>query len=166
MGRKENIKRMKRLRAEKRKRLGEIEKQAELDIIAEDATDKLIKKLSPFDKVRRNEGPVKYSVVLKEFVSPYLDECRNFQDTKKLFTAGAAAWNLAAAKQFQGTTAYAAMIEDVQKYLKAAEALDFIEEMVDRKIKYFSSHKIFIHNVELTENETAFGISVATEQID
>lgn len=157
---------MKRLRAEKRKRQEEIEKQSELDTIAEGATDKLLKKLSPFDKVSRNDGPVKYSVVLKEFVSPYLDECRNFHETTELFNAGAVAWNMASIRQFSGEAAYAIMVKDVEKHLKVAESIDFLEELVDRKIKYFSNHKITIHNVELTENEIAFGISVATAQID
>ncbi len=166
MGRKENIKRMKRLRAEKRKRQEKISKQSELDIIAKEATDKLIKKLSPFNKINRNTGPIKYSEVLKELVHPYLDECKNFKDTVELFNAGAIAWNMASIKQFGGTKAYASMEKDIESQLKTAEAINFLEELVDRKIKHFSNHRVTIHNVELTENETAFGVSVAVAQID
>ncbi len=166
MGRTENIKRMKRLRAEKRKREGEIEKQSELDVLAKEATDKLIKKLSPFNKINRNTGPIKYSEVLTDLVRPYLDECKNFDDTVKLYNGGALAWNVASIKQFGGAKAYGDMVKDVENHLENKHALDFIMELVDRKIKYFSQHKVTIHNVELTENETAFGVSVAVAQID
>jgi hypothetical protein len=166
MGRNENIKRMKRLRAEKKKRQREIEIRSELDGIAEEATNKLIRKLLPFNKITRNTGPVKYSEVLKDFVRPYLDECENFKDTVELFNVGAIAWNMASIKQFGNEEAYEDMIKDVEKHSKTAEGIDFLEELVDRKIKYFSHHKVTIHNVELTENETAFGVSVAVAQID
>jgi hypothetical protein len=166
MGRKENIKRMKRLRAEKRKREEEISKQSEFDNIAKEATDKLIKKLSPFNKISRNTGPIKYSEVLKELVRPYLDECKNFKDTVELFNAGAIAWNMASIKQFGGATAYARMVKGIESQLKAKEAIDFLEELVDRKIEHFGNHRVTIHNVEITENETAFGVSVAVAQID
>lgn len=166
MGRKENIKRMKRMRTEKLKRQTDTQRQLEMDQIAGEATNKLIGKLSPFEKIRRNTGPLKYSDVLKDFVRPYLDDCKDFHETKELFNAGAIAWNMATTKQFDGDTTYEEVVRGVEKQLKVSEAVDFLKELVDRKIKYFAHHKVIISDVELTENEKAFGISVAVAQLD
>ncbi len=157
---------MKRMRAEKIKRQTETQRQLELDQIAGEATNKLIGKLSPFEKIRMNKGSLKYSEVLKDFVGPYLDECRDFHETKELFNAGAIAWNMATIKQFDKDTAYEEVVRGVEKQLKVSGAVDLLKELVDRKVKCFAHHKVIISNVELTENENCFGISVAVLQLD
>ena len=166
MGRKENIKRMKKMRTEKKERLKELGMLSELDQIAEDAANKLVHNLSPFQMTRRNTGPLKYSDLLKEFVSPYLHECRDFKDTEKLFSGGALAWNIAVATQSKGVKKYEEMIKVLEEELKTTVITDFFRELIDRKLELFSQYKVLYDQVQLVENEKAFGLSVAVIQID
>ena len=166
MGRKENIKRMKKMRAEKKERLKGLGQLSELDQIAKEAANKLVDNLSPFQMTRRNTGPLKYSDLLKEFLSPYLHECRDFKDTEKLFSGGALAWNIAVASQSKGAKEHEEMVKVLEKELKTTDITDFFRELIDRKLEHFSQHKVLYDNVQLIENEKAFGLSVAVIQID
>ena len=166
MGRKENIKRMKKMCAEKKERLKGSGMISELDRIAEEAANKLVNNLSPFQMTRRNTGPLKYSDLLKEFVSPYLHECRDFKDTEKLFAGGALAWNIAVARQSKGDKEYEEMIKVLEKELETTDITDFFKKLIDRKLEHFSHYKVLYDNVQLVENEKAFGVSVAVIQIN
>lgn len=166
MGRNENIKRMKKMRAEKKRGIQVTSIQLEMDAIAAEATNSLLKKMSPLDIVECNTGPLKYSELLKEFVRPSLNLCRDFNDTKQLFSTGGLAWNVAVLKQTNRNAEYEKMMKDVKKLCTTHIALDFFMELIDRKINYFPQHKGIFRYVELTEAETAFGISVAVGQLD
>jgi hypothetical protein len=67
MGRKENLKRMKKLREQKQLRQASETYQKEMNNIAEEAIGVLQKKLSPLHPMRRNTGPIKYSDVTVKF---------------------------------------------------------------------------------------------------
>jgi len=129
MGRKENIKRMKRLKEEKKRR----QNAETLRSIAEKATLNLEQRLSATDTVIRNTGPVKYSEILRQLVSPYLDECTDHADTKELLLAGATAWNLAVMKDTVDAGQYEKTVREAKKDLKSPDAFRFIEELVERK---------------------------------
>ena len=166
MGRKENIKRMKKMCAEKKERLKGLGQLTDLDQIEEEAANKLVDNLSPFQMTRRNTGPLKYSDLLKEFVSPYLHECRDFKDTKKLFSGAALAWNMAITIQSKGGKEYEEMIKALEKEVKTTDITDLFRELIDRKLELFSQYKVMYENVQLVEKKTAFGLSVAVIQID
>ena len=173
MGRNENIKRMKKMRSEKRNRNQVSSLESKLDAIAAEATNSLLKKIAPYNIVTTNKGPIKYSEVLKDFVSPYMIKCRDFNAAKKLLTIGAMVWNLAHIKQSKGNKAYENTIKELEIEFKnseigfkVADISDFLMELIDRKIKYFSHHKILYNNVEIIENPEAIGISVAVIELD
>ena len=157
MGRNENIKRMKRMRDEKKKR-SQVTSEPKMDAIAAFATNSLAKKLSPRTIIRHNTRPIKYSEVLEEFVAPYMITCKDFEDKKKLLTVGSLVWNLAILKQSNGQNKYYAMIKEIEKVFKKADrefntpiVHDFLNELTDRKLKYFSHHKVLYTNVEEIE---------------
>ena len=166
MGRNENIKRMKKMRAEKKNRIQATSIEAKMDAIATEVTNQLLKKVSPRDIVERNTGTLKYSEVLKEFVSPSLSMCKDFNDKKKLFSTGGLAWNTAVFKQTNRNAEYEKMMKVVKKQCVTHIALDFFLELIDRKINHFPQHKWVFKYVELIENKTAYGISVAVGQLD
>lgn len=166
MGRNENIKRMKKMRDEKKNRIQATSIEAKMDAIATEATNQLLKKVSPHDIVERNTGTLKYSEVLKEFVSPSLSMCKDFNDTKNLFSTGGLAWNTAVFKQTNRKPEYEKMMNDMRKLYPTGIAIDFFLELIDRKINHFPQHKWAFKYVELIENKTAYGISVAVGQLD
>jgi len=164
MGRKENIKRMKRLKELKKQR----ERQTDLDMIAKTATDKLSDRLSKEQNtiLTRNHGPVKYSELLQEVVAPYLDKCTNYKETNNLFHAGALAWNMSVMKETVSEEEYAKVVDDAKKLMKSDEDLySILKGLIDRKEQLFKKHKVIIAGVELTETGKDYGISVAVSQI-
>ena len=162
MGRKENIKRMKRLKAEKKRR----QNAEKMRSITEEATLNLEQRLSATDKVIRNTGPLKYSELLRELVSPYLDECTDYAATKELILAGATAWNLTVMKAVFNAGPYEETVRTAKKGLKNPDAFRFIEDLMERKDQLYKEHKVIIADVELTDNGSKFyGISVAVTPV-
>jgi hypothetical protein len=158
MGRKENIKRMKRLKEEKKRR----QNAETLRGIAEKATMNLEQRLSATDAVIRNTNPVKYSEILRQLVAPYLDECTDCATTKELLLAGAAAWNLAVMKDVLDARQFEETVRETKGGLKSPDAFGFIEALMERKDQLYKKHKVIIADVELSDNGTkVYGISVA-----
>lgn len=165
MGRKENIKRMKKLREQKQLRQTSEAYQREMANIAEEAKQTLKKKLSPFQTTRQNTGPVKYSDVLSSFVKPYMSECRNFSETRGLYLAGSSAWNVAVTKQVAGEKEYEKVMQEAKRLLEHESLIKILQELVARKLKHFADIRILFSDVVLTENEAAYGVSVAVTEL-
>ena len=163
MGRKENLKRMKKLREQKQLRQASEANQKEMNSIAEEAMGVLQKKLSPFHPMRRNTGSIKYSDVLSSFVRPYLDESFNFNETQGLFFAGSAAWNMAITKQVSGEDEFEKALKLAKEQLQRDHDIRILEELIARKLKDFAHFKIIFTDVVLTETEKpyTYGVSVA-----
>jgi len=162
MGRKENIKRMRRLKVEKKRRLN----AEKLRGVAEEAVRNLEQRVSATDSVSRNTGPVKYSEMLRELVSPYLVECGDHTETKELLLAGATAWNLAVMKDVLDADQYEETALVAKEGLQSPDSFEFIEELMERKDQLYKGHKVIIADVELTDNGSkAYGISVAVTPV-
>jgi hypothetical protein len=163
MGRKENIKRMKKLREQKQMRQASEAYDLDTDRIAEEAMQVLKKKLSPFHSFRRNTGSIKYSDVLSSFVKPYIIVCNNYNETQGLYYAGTVAWNMAVTKQVSGDEEFEKAMQLAKKNLKSDEEIQILEELVAIKLKHFAQFKIIFTNVVLTETDIpyAYGVSVA-----
>src|SRR5258706_4140121 len=162
MGRKKNIKRMKRLKEEKKKR----QNAETLRGIAEAATMNLEQRLSGTDAVIRNTGPVRYSEILRQLVSPYLDECTDYATTKELILAGAAAWNLAVMKDVFDARQYEETVRETKGGLKSPDDFGFIETLMERKDQLYKEHKVIIADVELTDSGSkGYGIRVAVTPV-
>lgn len=164
MGRKENVKRMRRLKELKKQR----ERQADLDKIAQTATDKLSDRLSREQDtiITRNHGPVKYSELLQEVVAPFLNKCTNYREANNLFHAGALAWNMSVMKETVSEEKYARLVDDAKKLMRSDEDLySILKVLIDRKEHLFKNHKVIIAGLELTETGKDYGISVAVNRI-
>jgi hypothetical protein len=168
MGRKENIKRMKKLREQKPARQAAEVYQRDTNRIAEEAIQVLQKKISPFQPLRRNTGPIKYSDVLSSFVKPYLTECSNYYETQGLFFVGVAAWNVAVTKQVAGDEGFKEAFQRAKEHLKSDEEIRILEELVAIKLKHFALFKVMFRDVVLTETDItdAYGVSVAAISLE
>jgi len=165
MGRQENIKRMKRLKELKKQR----ERQAELDSIANKATEKLLVQLSKENNnpIVRNKGKVKYSELLQELVAPYLNGCRDYKEVKNLLHAGALAWNMSVIRESVVQEEVAQVVDDFKKIINGDEYLySSLEDLINRKEQLFKNHMVIIAGLEVTETEKNYGISVAVAEIE
>ena len=163
MGRKENLRRMKKLREQKQLRQATEIYQKEMSNIAEEAMGVLQKKLSPSKPMSRNTGPIKYSDVLSSFVKPFLNETFNFNETQGLYFAGTTAWNIAITRQVSGEEEFEKALKLAKEHLKGDEDLRILEELVALKLKHFAHFKVIFTDGVLTETEIpyTYGVSVA-----
>jgi hypothetical protein len=112
---------------------------------------------SPFDSpvaAYALAGLEKMSTVLQRFVEPYLKECADIEDYRKLYGMAVVAWNAALVSEQEG----ASMVDDlIEKALPQASAADrqlarlLLQDMIDRKTAYFSAVKRSIVGFDLSD---------------
>jgi hypothetical protein len=95
-----------------------------------------------------------------------LYECEDVHDTKELLHIGKAAWNMAITKQINEESFYEKIITNVEEEIKEPDAINFLKELIDRKMKSFPQYKFIISDIEILEKGRTFGISVAVIQLE
>lgn len=126
----------------------------------------LEKKVSNIGKVVVNPaGEAKMSEVLKDFIEPYQESAQTLLDIRRLLTLATTAWNVA----LFPTLDRQKLIDDIltdelvegDKKVKA-KIQDLINELIERKNRYFSDNKRFIVNFELKDVGNGYYLSVAS----
>jgi hypothetical protein len=100
-----------------------------------------------------NQGEiVKMSEVLEDFVEPYTDDTLNKHGLEMLFSMGVLAWNIALMPKEKRTEmlneAFTATMPDADPD-DIAFGKNLVEEMIDRKDKFFADNHRMIMNFEL-----------------
>jgi hypothetical protein len=104
-------------------------------------------------------GVKKMSEVMEEFIDPYLDEARTEHQLRELLSIATIAWNAAlmpAAEQD-------ALVEDVMATVPQESRpffLNWLMELIRRKLAFFADNKRLILSYELTWNPDNPYISV------
>lgn len=162
MGRKENIKRMKLLRARKQER----EYQDEINQMVRNSSAKLANEMAYLNqRIVKNTGPVKYSDLLRKLIEPYLHECTNFREAKNLIHGGALAWNLAVMKNALSPEDFRKTIDNCNIKINGADASPVLQDLMARKESLFWQYNVLIARVEVTENKKYYGISIAVSPL-
>lgn len=94
-GQKDNIRRAKKLKVAKRNR--ELEMQIQNNMIGN--IDTLINRNSKDQPMLINNSPIKYSAIILDYLSPFLDIKDSESTTKEKITVGIYLWNLAVEQQ-------------------------------------------------------------------
>ncbi len=114
--------------------------------------------------VTNPQGEVKMSDVLEEFVEPYLPAVNNHSQRQKLFTMAVIAWNAAIMPAQERQSMLDSTIKQglTGNPLAQMDALNIIEEMVQRKQQFFADNKRMIMDFQLQEIGKTFHLSVAS----
>ncbi|MEO5583419.1 MAG: hypothetical protein ABIR66_12060 [Saprospiraceae bacterium] len=166
MGKKERIKKLKKARKEKIGIKNVFIKAAlKEDVIAE-ASSKLKSKISKDTKIRYNQGKIKYSEVLSEFVSPIMNaDITDLDSIKYLYTLGVLSWNRVVLNQ---EPKLSKMIRDIDKVIDELdiESRDQFQFLMDRKQQFYTAYNIIYSNFEIAGRDGEFGISTAVMNLD
>lgn len=114
-----------------------------------------------------NQGEiVKMSEVLEDFVEPYIDDRLDKHGLEMLFSMGIMAWNIAlmpAEKRVEMVNEAFSAIMPASDAADVEFGKDLIEQMVDRKDKFFADNQRMIMNFELQYvSRGEYHISVAS----
>ena len=118
-------------------------------------------------KLVMNEGEiVKMSEVLEDFIEPYTDDSLNKHGLQMLISMGILAWNIALMPKEKRTEmlneSFAATMPDADPD-DIAFGKNMVEEMIDRKNKFFADNQRMIMNFELQYvSRGQYHISVAS----
>ncbi len=160
MGKADNIKRAKKLKAAKTKR----EQDALIAAGLGPAGISLQKRnaLNGWE-ARINQSQVKYSELLKKFVHPIVNRNDDINIIKTKYTFGAHAWNAAAIRE-KSEELYQSAKKDVAAVIAdVPEIGQLFEEMVNRKQEEFSAYKNIIADFEIKKLRGAdYDLTVAT----
>ena len=130
--------------------------------------DSLEKKLRdesfPFDDlVRSPAGQVKMSEVLEDFIEPYCEGCETQEFIEKLMSLAIVAWNASLLPVLEQEEMINECLTDdavgKDQQLKA-DLKKFIEELIDRKNRYFSQHTRMIIDFDLKDMGDSYHLSV------
>ena len=107
-------------------------------------------------------GEEKISEVLMEFIEPYIKSLKTDEEHKKLITLAIVAWNTALLPEEEQQ-------EMVDEALSKAVPPDtrtplkrIMNQLIERKKKYFSDNKRFILGYELSRSGESLSLSVAS----
>jgi DNA-directed RNA polymerase beta' subunit len=117
--------------------------------------------------VMEPKGVERMSEALHEFVAPYLKPEYNLKRRQSLFSLGAIAWN-AALMSDQKSMLNQFLTESLLSYdpQTRRHTRKLIDELIDRKIKYFSHIKRLIVDFEVTETRDEYHLSVASTEVE
>lgn len=160
MGKAENRKRAKRLKDAKRRR--------EQDALIESGlgpAGKILQKrsINKGSEIRINNGKIKYSELLKEFVHPIVSEMDDISIVKTKYMFGAFAWNAAILRE-KNEDVYQLTKKDMIKIIPNVPELEqLFDEMVKRKQEKFNEFKNIIADLEIKKNRGFdYDLTVAT----
>jgi hypothetical protein len=113
------------------------------------------------------KGVERMSDALHEFVAPYLKPGYNLKRRQALFSLAAIAWNAALISD-QEPRLNQFLTESLLSYdpQTRRDAKKLIDELIDRKIKYFSHIKRLIVGFEVTETKDEYHLSVASTGLE
>jgi hypothetical protein len=146
MGKTDNIKRAKKLKETKRKR--------EQDALFASGLGPAAQTLKQRNDEKGiittiNKGKVKYSEVLKTFVSPIIDELDDISIVRSKYMLGAFAWNAAILKSENDETFRLAKKEILDMTADVPEIEPLFDEMVNTKLEDFSEYTFIIADFEI-----------------
>jgi hypothetical protein len=161
MGKKENIKRAKRLKEAKRKREQEALLAAGLGPAA-----KILQERKAKDgiKTQLNTGKVKYSQLLIEFVRPIISPKDDISVIKEKYAFGALVWNISILRE-KSEEVYQLAKKDIARIMPfyASEIEQLFDEMVKRKQEKFFEYKNIITDFEIRKiRGLDYDLTVAT----
>ncbi|GJD22945.1 hypothetical protein RIVM261_079010 [Rivularia sp. IAM M-261] len=114
------------------------------------------------------EGYEKMSAVLLKFLKPYLNTVNSFRDYKSLITLGIIAWNaslLPPEKQEEAVSIQLPkIVSKMPKNIKS-DMMDIINELMERKQRYFNDIKRLILEYTVEEKGENFDLSVVSSLI-
>lgn len=146
MGKAENVKRAKKLKEAKRKR-----EQTESISAGLGPASQVLKERNSDKKteVRFNDGKVKYSELLKEFVYPILSQYDEIGIVKSKLIFAVHAWNAATAREKSEKIYQSAKKELFSIIPMDPESEQLFDELVKRKEEDFAEFKCLIADFEL-----------------
>jgi len=167
MGKTDNIKRAKRLKEAKRKR----EQDALIAAGLGPAGIELRKKKHhDGTEFRHNEGKVKYSELLSEFVAPIIENIDDEKILKTKYLFGSFVWNAAILKEINESKYFKIKDEVCSLGIDIHDIQDIenlFEEMAVRKQREFSEYTNLIMDVEVKKiRGNDYDLTVATSPIN
>jgi hypothetical protein len=116
--------------------------------------------------MREPAGMAKMSAVLEDFMAPYENETATKQELENLFSFGIVAWNLAITAPAERAAMIDKFFTEVLTQndpVLVAEGKELIQELIDRKEKYFGDNQRIIANFKLQYfTPGKYSISVAS----
>lgn len=153
--------------ARRSKEFGELVRQQRREKDQQETLDKLARrvkrKLKETDVIINPNGEVKMSEVLQAFIEPYLDFAIDRDQREKMFTIAIFAWNLALLPPEQQQQATKEMIDETlgkQDRQAKQDMREIVEELIERKRKFFPDNQRYILDFELKETRNDFYLSV------
>jgi hypothetical protein len=111
------------------------------------------------------KGVPKMSEALHEFVNPYLKPEYNLKRRQALFSLAAIAWNASLMSEQSMLDNFLTESLLSQDSESQQDVRKLIDELIARKIKYFSHIKRLIVNFEVTESRDEYHLSVASTEV-
>jgi hypothetical protein len=148
MGKADHIRRLRKLKEEKRKRLADTAKKSALQL----AENKLKQRIETSgNKVVLNSGPVKYSQLIGDFVRPTIEPDDDFSMIRLKFLFGIQAWNAASIRE-KSEKKYNDVRDKLKNLMPDNEDWETLfNVLVNRKIENFNDHKVIILDLEFGE---------------
>lgn len=139
MGKSDNIRRAKKLKEAKRKR--ELEIQLQNDMIGN--IDTLVNRNSKDQLMLINNSPIKYSAIILDYLTPFLDIKDSESITKEKITVGIYLWNLAVEQQLDMVDE-----EKINSFKELLSQIEMGQELYDDLLTYkltkFSEHEFIV----------------------
>ncbi|MEO6904174.1 MAG: hypothetical protein ABI315_13630 [Bacteroidia bacterium] len=160
MGKADNIKRAKRLKEAKRKREQDALITSGLGPASKIVQERNAKKGI---EIRLNNGKIKYSALLKEFVHPIVSDQDDISIVKTKYMFGVQAWNSAILRE-KSEKLYLLAKKDISKIIPDAPEVDqLFDELVKRKQEEFSEYKNIFTDFEIKKlRGLDYDLTVAT----
>ena len=111
-------------------------------------------------KISRNV--IKISEVLDEFIDPYRKELNTAEEYRKFMGVAVIAWNLAMLPEEDQPSRINEIIMSLSAEIRSDTRV-FIEDLIERKKKYFSHHSRRILDYEVADTITGWNFSVIAE---
>lgn len=160
MGRTENIKRAKRLKEAKRKR----EKDALIAAGLGPSAKELQKRNAKNGmETRLNNGKIKYSQLLEEFVHPLMSKDDDISIVRTKYAFGAHAWNAAILRE-KSDEVYQSAKKEVSSIMPGVPEIELLfDKMVKHKQDWFAGYKNIIADFEIKKIDGLdYDLTVAT----
>ena len=106
-------------------------------------------------------GQEKMSEVLEQFIEPYLGAVDDVASMQKLTALATVAWNAAILADDRRESFLDSIMDTFPKKARA-DAAQMIEEMIQRKNRYFADNRRQIVNVQVTDTGDGFHLTVAS----
>lgn len=108
----------------------------------------------------------KMSEVLMEYIEPFLEGTKTYEECSNLLEIAVMSWNIALVSEEKGQELLKKIFpgnsSDPEEIEDEKEVQRIIKKLIKRKLKFFAEEKRFITDFKLTENSGRFHISVAS----